>query len=81
MLGGIVDLRLQHTLLRAALADADEATVHAPVVSAAQVGREATDAKLPRPEALLRELDLDRLLGLFEFGLLNGEEFIPLTLL
>lgn len=80
MLGGIVDLRLQHTLLRAALADADEATVHAPVVRA-QVGRQATDAKLPRPEALLRELDLDGLLGLFEFGLLDGEEFIPLTLL
>lgn len=80
VLGGVVDLRLQHTLLRAALADADEATVHAAVVCA-EIGRQAADAELPRPEALLRELDLDGLLGLFEFCLLDGEEFIPLTLL
>ena len=80
MLGGIVDLRLQRTLLRAALPDADEATVRTPVVGA-QVGRQASDAELPGPETLLRELDLDGLLGLFEFGLLDGEEFIPLTLL
>jgi hypothetical protein len=80
MLGGVVNLRLQHTLLRAALPDADEATVHSSVVRA-QVARQATDAELPRPEPLLRELDLDGLLRLFEFRLLDGEEFIPLTLL
>ena len=80
MLGGVVDLRLQRALLRAALADADEAAVGAPVI-AAEVCREPSDSKLPRSEPLLRELDLDRLLGLFEFRLLDREEFIPLTLL
>ena len=80
VLGGVVDLRLQRALLRAALADADEAAVGAPVI-AAEVGREPSDSELPRPEPLLRELDLDRLLGLFEFRLLDREEFIPLALL
>lgn len=73
--------------MRATLADAHESSsaVHAPLgallAKARVASSQAAESKLTRPEPLLRELDLHSLLRLLEFGLLNGQELVALTLL
>lgn len=73
--------------MRATLANAHEpsSSVHAPLGALLPKARvassQAAESKLTRPEPLLRELDLHGLLRLLEFGLLNGQELVALTLL
>ena len=79
----MLDLRV----LRATLTDTDEpaGAIHAPLgallAEASVAGREASQSKLTRAEPLLREFHLHCLLRLLEFSLLDGQEFVALTLL